>query len=151
MFRGVQSGRIDDKHRLKLPAPVKNRILEKYESGEVFITSLSGEDARLYPLAEWIQVEASLSERKPGADPQTAKRNKKLLFRANHFGADETLDNQGRILVPSALRDALGARSEVFLQWTGSCLLVLSAERYQMQLDEAALDDDDLAYADAVM
>lgn len=151
MFRGVQTGRVDDKSRLKLPAAVKNRILEKYDSGEVFITSLNGDDARVYPLAEWVAVERSLSERTPGGDPQNAKRNKKLLFRANHFGADETLDNQGRILVPGPLRDGLGARSEVFLQWTGSCLLVLSAERYRQQLDEAALDDDDLAYADTVM
>jgi len=151
MFRGVQTGRVDEKHRLKLPALVKNRMLEAYESGDVFITSLSGDDARIYPLAEWTAVERSLSERNPGGDPKSAKRNKKLLFRANHFGADESLDNQGRILVPGTLRDALGARSEVFIQWTGSCLLVLSAERYQAQLEDAALDDDDLAYADAVM
>jgi Uncharacterized protein conserved in bacteria len=67
MFRGVQEGSVDAKFRLKFPALVRKRLLERYETGDLFITSLDRRDIKIYPLAEWERVEARLSDRS-GAD-----------------------------------------------------------------------------------
>lgn len=148
MFRGAPTGKVDEKGRLKLPAVIRKGLLETYQNGAVFITSLDGEEVRVYPLPEWERVEATLSDSKGEGNPLDGRRKKKILLTANHHGADESLDNQGRILIPGPLREGPGVGSEVRLQWSRNHILVLSAELYDRKMAQAQLDDEDLAYAD---
>ncbi len=148
MFRGVQSGSVDDKYRLKLPAAVRNTLLTQYESADCFVTSLDGREVRVYPIREWESVERKLSAPAESGDPQDGTKRKKILLRANHFGADGSLDNQGRILIPGSLREDSGVRGEVFLQWSRNHIVVLGADLYRQRLAQAELDHDDLAFAD---
>ena len=148
MFRGVQSGSVDDKFRLKLPSVVRGALLKKYKSSDCFVTSLDGREVRIYPNAEWESAERKLSAPAESGDPHDGTKRKKILLRANHFGADGSLDNQGRILIPGSLREDSGVRGEVFLQWSRNHILVLGAELYQQRLAQAELDHDDLALAD---
>lgn len=147
MFRAVQTGNVDDKFRLKLPAHVRSALLATYENPNVFITSLKDKEVRVYPMAEWEIAERKLSESGDGSS-QNGSRRKKILLRANHNGADGALDNQGRILIPGPLREGSGMRGEVHLQWSRNHVLVLSAEEYRTRLAEAELDQDDLDFAD---
>ena len=134
MFRGIQTGRVDEKGRLKLPALVRQKLEEQYRDANIFITSLDGARAKLFPLREWEAVEARLSEKSPEGKESDGAVKDKILFQANRFGAEETLDNQGRILVPAVLREAAGMRGEVKILWQSNHLLVVNAARF----DEAA-------------
>ena len=52
MLRGNYTAKIDSKGRLKVPTAFRRLIQEKH-GAEVYVTSLTGESARIYPLAEW--------------------------------------------------------------------------------------------------
>lgn len=147
MFRGTQTGRVDDKGRLKLPALVRSRVVEEYREPKVFITSLDGEEVKVFPLREWEDVETSLSNKSPDGNEADGEIKQKILFQANRFGAEETLDNQGRILVPAVLREAAGMRGEVKILWQSNHLLVMSAARFEEAAEANRLTAIDKRYA----
>ena len=65
---------------------------------------------------------------------------KKALFLTSVYGSEETLDGQGRILVPAVLRDSAGMRSsDVRLIWQGNHLEALSEKVFAKQLAQNAL------------
>ena len=137
---------MDDKFRLKMPALVRGALLAKYENPGVFITSLSGEDVRVYPVSEWEAVERRLSQPNENAAPMDGDTKTKILLQANHHGADGALDNQGRILIPASLREEAGMRGEVHLTWSKNHVLVLSADAYRTRLG-AKLTKEEIAFA----
>lgn len=97
--RGMYPGRLDDKGRLKVPAPFQkyyDSILEK----TLFVTSLDGRIARVYTMDAWRATENLLDD---SDDPSAAV----VLFAANKFGSEVQMDGQGRILFNSDLRREL--------------------------------------------
>ena len=60
MFRGRQTARIDDKGRLKIPSEFR-ALMEQQHGSRLFVTSLTGEYVRLYPMPVWEAVEARLA------------------------------------------------------------------------------------------
>jgi len=147
LFRGLQNGRVDDKGRLKLPALVRQRIEDHYHDLHVFITSIDGEVVKVFPLKEWETVEARLSQKSPEGKESDGEVKDKILFQTQRFGAEETLDNQGRILVPAVLREAAGMRGEVRILWQSNHMLVLSAEHFDEASQQSKLSAEDRRYA----
>jgi MraZ protein len=98
-FRGNHPTRVDDKGRLKLPAEFKRLIDEKY-SLQFFITSRDGEEAEIYPMPEWEQVEEKLAKI---SNFNAAKR--RLMDQINFYGQSVEMDAQGRLLLPQTLRE----------------------------------------------
>lgn len=147
LFRGLQTGRVDDKGRLKLPALVRQRLEEIYRDSSIYITSLDGESVKAFPLREWEAVEAKLSEKSPEGNESDGEIKQKILFQTNKYGAEESLDSQGRILVPAVLREAAGMRGEVKILWQSNHMLVLNAQKFS-EVDEAnRLGTDEKRYA----
>jgi MraZ protein len=107
MLRGNHQARIDDKGRLKIPNGFRTLIETQY-GAEVFVTSVSGENVLIYPLAVWTEIERKLAA-VPSANP--AKR--RFLERVNYFGQIVTMDKQGRVLLPQSLRDPAGMIGDV--------------------------------------
>ena len=56
MLRGNHPARIDDKGRLKVPNGFRTAI-ESQWGLELFVTSVTGEFVRLYPMAVWLEIE----------------------------------------------------------------------------------------------
>jgi len=148
MFRGLQTGRVDEKFRLKFPAFVPKKLTETYGNGDVFITSLDGQEIKIYPISEWERVERTLADKSGDGNSLDGKRKNKILFLANHFGAEQSLDNQGRILVPVPLREGSGAGCEIKMVWQSNHLLALSEENYDKKMTQNMLDDEELSYAE---
>jgi MraZ protein len=143
MFRGNHPTRVDEKGRLKVPAEFKRLIDEKY-STQFYITSLDGKVAQVYPFEEWQRIEqklASLSNFNPT--------KKKLLSRTNYYGQLVEMDGQGRLLIPSLLRESADIKGEVAVVGNLTYLEVQSIERYQKDIqdnpftaeDEKTLDE----------
>ena len=107
MFRGNAPARIDDKGRLKVPTIFKSLLETKY-GRELFLTSLTGEYVRIYPMPVWLELEEKLG-RVPSAHPSRLR----FLDRVNYFGQPGELDAQGRVLIPVRLRESATMAGEV--------------------------------------
>lgn len=107
MLRGNYTARIDAKGRLKVPTQFRRLIDEKHGS-EFYITSLTADNVRIYPLPEWESIEQRLSLL-PTMDPA----RRKFLDRTNYFGQQATIDAQGRLLIHPLLRKAAGVMGDV--------------------------------------
>jgi transcriptional regulator MraZ len=107
MLRGNHQARIDDKGRLKIPNGFRT-LIESQFGAELFATSISGEHVVIYPLAVWTEI-----ERKLAAVPSTNPAKRRFLERVNFFGQIATMDKQGRVLLPQALRDPAGMVGDV--------------------------------------
>jgi MraZ protein len=129
-FRGSYQATIDDKGRLKLPARLKGQI-DEWFGPRVFVTSIAPHEIRVYPLEVWEELEQRFLAR-PSMDPLVQR----LLEHAN-YGQEDELDSQGRVLVPSLLRDAIGMNGEVVVSGRGRFLAVVARDRAQSQLTTA--------------
>ena len=89
MFRGSAPTKIDDRGRLKLPTEFR-RILDESFGPNVFITSLLGTSAILYPLDVWEGIEQRLV-----ALPSTDRVKQRYLERSNYFGQQLRLGRTG--------------------------------------------------------
>jgi MraZ protein len=98
MLRGSYTARIDVKGRLKVPTEFR-RLIEEKHGKDFYITSLTGEYARIYPLPEWEKVEQRLSLL-PSMDPT----RRRFLDTTNYYGQQATIDGQGRLLIHPLLR-----------------------------------------------
>ncbi len=130
MFRGNHPTRVDEKGRLKVPAEFKRLIDEKYGL-QFYITSVDGQRAQVYPYEEWQRIEEKLA-RLSNFNPT----KKKLLNRTNYYGQVVEMDAQGRVLIPTILRQAAQLRGEVAVLGNLTYLEVRNMEAFRKELEE---------------
>jgi MraZ protein len=139
MLRGNYPARLDAKGRLKVPTAFRRHI-EKNQGAEVYVTSLTGESVRLYPLAEWESIEQRLALL-PSMDPAL----RKFLDRTNYYGQQATMDGQGRVLIHPLLRKSAGVVGDVAVLGYLNYLEVWELEKFQQRLISAPYTEEDEA------
>ena len=137
VFRGNAPARIDDKGRLKMPSNFRSLLESKY-GRELFLTSLTGEYVRVYPLPVWLDLEQKL-----GAVPSAHPSRQKFLDRVNYFGQIAELDAQGRVIIPVRLRDAATMAGDVDVLGQYNYLDVWNHDRFLTKLQRDSYTDDD--------
>ena len=137
MFRGNAPARIDDKGRLKVPNAFKSLLESKY-GRELFLTSLTGECVRIYPMPVWVEIEERL-----GRMPSTHPSRLRFLDRVNYFGQAADLDAQGRVVIPLRLREAATMNGEVDVLGQVLYLDVWNHERLTIKMQREPYTDDD--------
>ncbi len=137
MFRGNSPARIDDKGRLKVPQGFRS-ALESKHGRELFLTSLTGEYVRIYPMPVWLEIEQKL-----GAMPSTHPSRLRFLDRVNYYGDIGELDAQGRVLIPVRLRDAATMSGDVDVLGQFNYLDVWNHDRFLTKLQREPYTDDD--------
>ena len=137
MFRGNAPARIDDKGRLKVPNSFRS-LLEGKHGRELFLTSLSGEYVRIYPMPVWLDIEHKL-----GDMPSTHPSRMRFLDRINYFGQVGELDAQGRVLIPVRLREAATMTGDVDVLGQFNCLDVWNHDRFLTKLQRELYTDED--------
>ena len=137
MFRGNSPARIDDKGRLKVPNTFRSLLEGKY-GRELFLTSLSGEFVRVYPMPVWLEIEQKLGEM-----PSTHPSKLRFLDRVNYFGQAAELDAQGRVLIPVRLRDAATMTGDVDVLGQVTYLDVWNHDRFLTKMQREPYTDDD--------
>ncbi len=130
MFRGNHPTRVDEKGRLKVPADFKRVIEEKYGE-DFYITSVDGQRAQVYPFEEWQRIEEKLA-RLSNFNPA----KKKLLNRTNYYGQAVEMDGQGRLLLPSLLRQDAQLKGEVAVLGMLNHLEVRNMESFRKEMAE---------------
>ena len=138
VLMGHAPARVDDKGRLKVPADFRKLIEEKYGS-DCFITSTDGERAMVYPMPVWYDFQARLSK-----VPSTSIPKAKLQERVNYYGQATTIDQQGRVLIPSILREVAGIVNDVVVLGNTDHLIVWNEERIQKRLTKNPLTAEDM-------
>jgi MraZ protein len=129
LFRGNHPTRVDEKGRLKLPAAYKHRVDEVYKAKEFYITSMDGKRAELYPLQEWEKVEAKIM-----AIPQMNPIRRRLLELRSYWGQAASMDDQGRLLIHSLLRDSAKVTGEVVVFGMLTYLEVANHDGFKAEL-----------------
>jgi transcriptional regulator MraZ len=123
MLRGNHPARIDDKGRLKVPNGFRS-IVEAQYGPELFVTSVTGEFVKLYPMAVWLEIERRLA-----AVPSSNPSRQRFLDRVNFFGQVATMDKQGRVLLPQLLRESAAMTGEVSVLGLQNHLAVWNQKR----------------------
>jgi MraZ protein len=143
VLRGNSPAKIDDKGRLKVPNAFRAVIQKDHGSG-LFVTSLTGQSVRIYPMPVWLDVEQRLTK-----VPSTHPARQRFLDRVNFYGQVAELDPQGRVLVQQRLRESAQMTGEVDVLGQQSFLEVWNHERLSAKLlSDPFTDDDAKALAD---
>jgi MraZ protein len=137
VFRGHEQARIDDKGRLKVPNVFRSLLETKY-GRELFLTSLTGEYVRLYPMPVWLEIEEKL-----GKMPSTHPSKLRFLDRVNFFGQAVEIDTQGRVLIPVRLRETAATAGDVDVLGQYNYLDTWNHDRLQAKLQRDPYTDDD--------
>jgi MraZ protein len=129
MFRGRSVHAIDAKGRVSIPAGYRVQLQGQGEQPPI----LTNREAclGLYPWEAWHAVEQHLMSLSP-LDP-----NAERLTRFMVSGATPcTIDKQGRILVPPALREYAGLAREVMVAGVGQWIELWDKARFDKDLKQ---------------
>ena len=137
MLRGNYAAKSDDKGRLKIPNAFR-ALVEKAHGAELFVTSLTGESVRVYPMPVWLALEERL-----GRAPSTHPARTKFLDRVNYFGQTAEIDAQGRVVIHQRLRESAGMAGEVDVLGTFDRLEVWNHDRLVAKMLGDPYTDDD--------
>lgn len=105
-LRGSHRAKVDEKGRLKIPAEYLDGL--RQYGNQFYITSVEGNTARIYPMQVWIVIEEKLAK---ASSQNQAKR--KFLMRTSYYGQVVEMDGQGRLLLPTVLRESAKTVGEV--------------------------------------
>ena len=136
-MRGSATARIDDKGRLKVPTLFKTAFQDT-QGPDVFVTSLSGESVRIYPMTVWLEIEKKLMQM-PGNHPSRLK----FLDRVNYYGQTSELDTQGRVVISPQLRESASIIGDVRVFGRISYLDVWNDQRFLQKLQREPWTDED--------
>jgi MraZ protein len=136
-LRGSSPTRIDDKGRLKVPTMFRG-VIQDQHGPDVFVTSLTGESVRIYPLPAWLEIEQKMRQA-PRNHPSILK----FLDRVNYYGQTGELDGQGRVVIPSQLRESASIVGDVRVFGRIEYLEVWNEERFAQKMQREPWTDED--------
>jgi len=137
MLRGNYPATVDSKGRLKIPAAFKAYLDQNFGS-DFYVTSFDGQSVRIYPMHVWSDIESKLLP-----VPSMNRAAKKLLDRTNYYGQMARADTQGRILIPSVLRESAAMQGEVAVLGYLKYLDVWNNQRYLEHLEREPFTEED--------
>ncbi len=136
-LRGSAETTIDEKGRFKVPAVFRQPIEETY-GVDFFVTSVTGHDVLVYPMPIWNGIEEKLAKA-----PAVLPAKRKFLERVNTFGQVAKMDAQGRLLIPSLLRETAGLAGDGLVLGQTDFLKLVDRAKHLESLRATAMGDED--------
>ncbi|MEE2038545.1 division/cell wall cluster transcriptional repressor MraZ [Nocardiopsis sp. CT-R113] len=130
MFLGTHTPRLDEKGRLFLPAKYRDEL-----SGGLVVTKGQERCLYVFPAEEFQRITDALA-----STPVTAKSVRdysRVLFAS---ASDETCDRQGRVTIPSKLREYAGLERECVVIGANTRLEIWDADawsEYEAEQEQA--------------
>ena len=125
MFLGTHTPRLDDKGRIFLPAKFRDRL-----SSGLVITRGQERCLYVFPMDEFVRVAETMRNA-----PVTSKLVRDFLRVFLSGASDEIPDKQGRIMVPSTLREYAGLDRECTVIGAGSRVELWDTTAWNTYLD----------------
>lgn len=141
MLRGNIPAKVDEKGRLKIPAAFLETLQEYGE--RFYVTSETGEYARIYPMKVWAGIEEKLA--KLSSHSQIKQ---KFLTWTNYYGQAVEMDGQGRVLIPPVLRESAQMKGDVDVMGHLTYLEVWNHTRSLENLKKNQITDEDFKTLD---
>ncbi len=145
IFRGINNLTLDAKGRMAIPSRYRDKLMESC-AGRLIVTVDLDRCLLVYPLHEWEIIEEQLAGL-PSLNKQSRLLQRLLIGHAT----EAEFDSQGRILLPSMLRDYAGLDKKCILIGQGKKFEIwdeqLWTENQKIWLDEVNDDDSDLPNA----
>lgn len=137
MFLGSHAINMDAKGRMAIPTKIRES-LSSFCGGRVVVTAHTEERCLLvYPENQWQEVLPKL-ESLPSLN-KAARRIQRLMI---GYATPLEMDANGRILLPSTLREYAGLEKKTMLVGQGKKFELWSEERWFDWLDESGADDE---------
>lgn len=135
-FSGKYYYTIDPKGRVMIPAPIREVISANY-SPKLYITNAPADKClHVYPQEEW----NVLLEKVRGL-PKTNKAVKRFMRDVIGSAVEVALDKQGRVLVPSSLREDSGIKGDIVIVGLLDKLEVWDRELWDQAMDRSSIDE----------
>jgi len=136
-LRGSAETTVDEKGRFKVPSVFRTPIEETFGS-EFFLTSISGVDVLVFPMPVWNAVEEKLA-----AMPAIHRAKAKFQERLNTYGQVARMDAQGRLLVPSLLREVSGIEGDALVLGQTDHLKLVDRTKHLKSIRTTTITDED--------
>jgi len=125
-FQGEFEYSIDNRGRIPIPA----RYRASFGSRAILVQGEEGL-VEVYTIEAYQQASAFVT-----GEPPTTKKGRRMRRRFFGHSFDVDLDGQGRILLPSKLREHGDLRGPVTIVGRGECLELWNPERYDAEEDD---------------
>jgi MraZ protein len=136
-LRGSAETTVDEKGRFKVPSVFRAPIEETF-GPEFFLTSISGVDVLIFPMPVWNALEEKLA-----AMPAIHRAKAKFQERFNTYGQVARMDAQGRLLVPSLLREVSALEGDALVLGQTDHLKLVDRTKHLKSLRSATITDED--------
>jgi MraZ protein len=136
-LRGSAETTVDEKGRFKVPSVFRAPIEETF-GPEFFLTSISGVDVLIFPMPVWNAVEEKLA-----AMPAIHRAKAKFQERFNTYGQVARMDAQGRLLVPSLLREVSALEGDALVLGQTDHLKLVDRAKHLKGMRSATITDED--------
>jgi len=124
-FRGINAINLDDKGRFAIPKRYRDSIADACDNHLIATIDLNSPCLLIYTQDEWEVIERKLISL-PNMDPQARMVQRLLLGHASEID----LDAQGRMLLPSLLRDHAKLDKQAILLGQGNKFELWSLEAW---------------------
>ncbi len=131
MFRGINPINIDAKGRMAMPTRYRGVIAADCEGQMVATIDTESRCLLMYTQPEWDLIQRKI-EQLSSFDPAT-RRIQRLLI---GYASDLEMDANGRLLLPSTLREYAGLEKKIVLLGQGKKFEIWSDENWCRQRDE---------------
>lgn len=137
MFRGVTNLNLDAKGRMAMPSRYRDRLLDTCEGRLVLTVDRDG-CLLVYPQPEWERIEQALMSR-PNMDRQVRRLQRLLVGHATEC----ELDGQGRILLPTPLREYASLDKRAVLVGQGNKFELWDEDTWSRRRDDWFREEDE--------
>ena len=135
MFCGMFEHQLDDKKRIRIPAKFRKGLTGDH--GEKTYSFARGMNGCIYVFPDDVLEETiqAIAGEKMGEASKAS-----LIFMASIFSAEE--DAQGRVVIPSMLRELAGIQKDVITVGRGKRLEIWASEKYKEYLHGVNFDEE---------
>lgn len=134
-FSGKHYYSLDPKGRVIIPAPFREILSSNYSLKLIFVNDVFDRCLCAYPVGEWNTLMEKIKEK-----PQTLDAIRYYMRRVVGSATECEIDKQGRVLIPSALREDAGLDSEVVLVGQGNRIEIWNKKELENVADPSKID-----------
>lgn len=134
-FSGKHYYSLDPKGRVIIPAPFREILSSNYSLKLIFVNDVFDRCLCAYPVEEWNTLMEKIKEK-----PQTLDAIRYYMRRVVGSATECEIDKQGRVLIPSALREDAGLDSEVVLVGQGNRIEIWNKKELENVADPSKID-----------